>query len=183
MQIRVGGKYRTRDGRVATVIADRGDSSFIATVSDDRGGNRIYRPDGTWCFSSGGSGLDLISEISPISEIIQIRVGRKYRTRDGRQAVVAATIGPNPFSGGGWRLAGFIAGEPATCGWFTDGINQMDRTISRYDLIGPWKEPIEVPISDDFTAVVTDKIVVGCTEISQAKADELQAALKRYAEL
>lgn len=186
MQIRVGGKYRTRDGRIATVVRERfvGATSFYANVSDDSGGQRIYCTDGKWFFSGGGSGLDLIAEIG------QFEAGKYYRTRDGRKAYVASLYDcpfPCPEGEGEFTFRGWIdlpdMRDYQACGWTADGRNLKDGTDTQYDLIAPWKEPIEVQISDNYTAVVTDKVVVGCTEITAEKVQQVAAALKRYVEL
>ena len=92
---------------------------------------------------------------------MKLEVGKTYKTRDGRKAVVVGRIPENPLAYYGRAFApvkGFIEDAPSTFSWNDDGVAcdcsrlataeylaRMRASLTRADndLVAEWKEPVK----------------------------------------
>lgn len=127
MKLEVGKTYRTRDGRVATVLERTGyedEQEFIVVHSGRR--MRHY-PDGRYRLIL-ESGVDLIEEIvepapdigMPISP--NIKPGKIYTLRGGGEAYVSMIVEGNRYP-----VLGIIKGKADEAEWTKGGGVRQDR--------------------------------------------------------
>lgn len=131
LRLKVGGKYKTRDGRVAEVL--REDTSFEhdstyrwAGIVTDHGGEtrqRAWRYDGNYILSGGHAG-DLVEEIVSTSKLV-IEPGKRYLTRDGRLATITEVC-----HAGIYRVEGEVDGHERCWTifgeWYEGQTNNLD---------------------------------------------------------
>jgi hypothetical protein len=140
LKLRVGGKYRARNGEVSEIYEDRR-GHYRGRCAD---GVWNYEPNGHWCGGGGVSEHDLIAEVG-----LDLQAGKYYRTRDGRKAFVAAVVPPSPFGKHKFTNFGYIDDEDGVFTWGAAGHYNEDLSQGAYDLVAPWSEPIEVQLNGE----------------------------------
>ncbi|TBG41875.1 hypothetical protein ELG77_08880 [Rhizobium leguminosarum] len=135
----IGRKVRMSDGKTLT-IEGWDDEDRILPVHL---GGSVYRK------TDGGTLIDGLAHISAFIESedmndkqsLTLEVGKYYRMRNGRKAIVTCDSGANPFGGEDdkFPLNGYADGFEAGICWTAKG--KTSGWNSECDIIGAWVEP------------------------------------------
>lgn len=138
MKIEVGKKYRTRDGRVATVLRIRNDNTFPFEIQiEGENAYDAFTEDGTYWPLRSKHRFDLVEEIP---EGLVFKVGKKYVQRNGDIVectgvdVVRYPTLPLVFKN--------ISQKMSNTQRTTSGKYWADRTISQCDVVEEYIEPV-----------------------------------------
>lgn len=135
MKIKVGKKYKTRDGRVVEINDDKGSHlfPFVGTVEGEPF-KRVWSNGGVYTQGC-PTELDLVEEIVEEKKF-KLQVGKRYKTRDGRETTTIEPFGDPMFP-----FCGSVGGNFKT--WTEDGFwMEGGGTVS--DLVEEIAEPIKL---------------------------------------
>lgn len=132
MKIELKGVYRTRDGdRVVIVKNDASSRPFYGS------NNHWYLKTGHVSVSSSNS-ADLVSKWVDKPDVLRLKIGETYRTRDGRRAHVTAI---DRLALPAFQYSGTIDGETPVITWHENGrFNYHSIELDGWDLVSIWDE-------------------------------------------
>lgn len=140
MKIEVGREYKTRDGSVVEIVAKNDDSNTykgrLTQSSSAKGSVYNFDADGSFSWQQNSHHLTIVEELN----VFPLEVGRKYRTRDGKQVVITAKIDINQYA-----ALGEVIGTPFKSEiWTAEGFYFKDTRDSPFNIVGYWDESIKV---------------------------------------
>lgn len=123
IEIKVGQKWKTREGVVVTIRSRTGTSTHPWV--DEEG--QTYTEKGA--YSTVGIGPrdlnELVEVTPPVAEASVFRVGQKWRRRDGQLATILSTTHSGRFSGRKFPILAQAVGDNL-CGYDSTGLHSMN---------------------------------------------------------
>lgn len=134
MKLEVNNFYRTRDNRKVEILRDDYKVNFHKVVGYIEG--ETWKE--TWTLKGGyitdtyQSEFDLILE-----DNMKIEVGKKYKTRDGKVAVITDI---DDGAGTAYTCLGYIRNDGIEETWTDDGRYFLSMPEHELDIVGEWDE-------------------------------------------